>query len=140
MIANIQLTILLVALAFNGFSQEETEISLRDKNNNKGEKVYNNLKVDSPAIFKNSNNSTFSFYRKYSRLKVSNIKIDEKSTYFNLFIDEKGCPYKVTFIKSLGNEYDEEVNRIIDKMPLWIPAVHKGEKVKVCIVEYITFQ
>lgn len=139
MIKNTILTIFYFATAFSCFSQEEVEIPLTNKVNQK-ERVFDNFKVDNPATFKNSKDSIFSFYKKNSNIKVSDIKVDEKSTYFNLFIDEKGCPYKVTIIKSLGEEYNKEVNRIISKMPLWTPAVHKGKNVKVSIVEYITFQ
>lgn len=139
MIKSLKLIVVFFTITFNGFSQEEVEIVLPNKNN-KEERVYNNFEVDNPATFKNSENSILSFYKKNSNIKINDIKVDEKTTYFNLFIDEKGCPYKVKIIKSLGEEYDKEVNRIINKMPFWTPAVHKGKKVKISIIEYITFQ
>ncbi len=126
----------LIFTIFNSYSQEEVEISI----SNKKEQIYSNFKVDVPSNYKGSNDSIFAFFKKHSNLKISNIKIDEQSTYFNILIDEKGCPYKVEIIKSLGKEYDKEVNKIISEMSFWTPAIHNGKKVKVSVIEYITFK
>lgn len=141
MINKIRLLIVFLATTYSGFSQDEVEIILPSKNENQSEeKIYSNYRVDNPATFKDSVESIFNFYREVSNYEINNIKNDEQTTYFNIFIDERGCAYSVKIIKSIGLKFDNEVREIVKKMPLWSPAIHNEKKVKVSVVEYITFK
>ena len=122
------------------FSQTPEEQEVLINQNRLDERIYNNSTVDQKAVFKRGEKDLYEYYTTNSRFKVTNIKIPENSVYFNLFIDEKGNVYDFKIIKSFNTEYNQEVERIIKQMPCWQPAVHNGEKVKVSLVEYISFK
>lgn len=128
---------LLILFCFKGFSQVlEQEVSLNKPTKNR---IYDNLQVDKKASFPGGNQKLLSFYKQNSRIKVSNLKKPENSVYFVLSVDENGDIYDSEITFSYKKKHVKEAKRLIRRMPKWEPAVHKGEKVKVSVLEYISF-
>lgn len=130
----------LLLISISSFSQVEDEQEIILNKSNSNEKVYSNYSVDRQAKFKNDERDLYKFYAENSKFKTSSIKMPERSVYFNLYINEKGEVYDFKIIKSLNCKYDTEVERLIKLMPAWTPAMNNGQKVKVSLVDYITFQ
>lgn len=130
--------LLIIWSFFQGFAQVlEQEISLVD--DGQKDEVYDNLNIDKKASFIGGEAALLKFYKENATIKVSNLKKPEESVYFNLFIDENGNVYDFKIISSFNKEHEKEACRLIHMMPKWLPGEHKGEKVKVAVVEYVTF-
>jgi len=55
-------------------------------------------------------------------------------------VNEKGEIENVKLKNSLFSDLDNEVIRVISKMPLWTPGVYKGKKVKTIYIVPVNFQ
>ena len=60
------------------------------------------------------------------------------SVFVQLIIDEEGKIIRKVIKRSLGKEADQEVMTLIDKMPLWEPAMCDGKTV--CFAKIIPFK
>ena len=130
-----------ILICFNVLSQinEEKEVFL-NKISTSEEKVYNNNFVQQKAIFIGGDSGLFKFYKKKSILKIKDFEVPDKSTYFNIYIDETGKVYDFKIVKSINKNYDKEIERLIHLMPKWKPAINNNKSVKVVLLDYITFQ
>lgn len=57
----------------------------------------------------------------------------------SFYIDTLGWVQNVYIVKSIEWSADKEVIRVINKMPQWTPATHKGRKVKYSCIQPIIF-
>ncbi|UOB16281.1 hypothetical protein [Abyssalbus ytuae] len=125
-------------ISFLGLSQvmEQEIIIGEDSSNN----IFDNSKVEKKATFSGGEKLLFKFYKENSRIEITSLKKPLNSVYFNLFINEQGNVYDFQIIKYFKEEHKKEVCRLIRVMPKWMPAEHNGKKVKVSVLDYITFK
>jgi periplasmic protein TonB len=64
-----------------------------------------------------------------------NIKVMEK-----FVVDERGNISKIRIIQSGGSEFDNEVSRVLKKMPVWRPGKQNGVNVSVYFTIPVIFQ
>lgn len=125
----------LTSLGLKAQTEEEQEIILI-KDTVKDKVYHNNLLLEKAKF---NSKTPFDFYKSNSKFKIVLEEEPSKTTYFNIFIDEKGKIYNYKVIKSLGEKYDNEVKKLVDLMPNWIPAKENGKNVRVVELQKITF-
>lgn len=64
---------------------------------------------------------------------------DEVLVKVKFVVDYNGKMESFNIIKSGGDEFDNEVIRVLKKMPLWIPGKSNGENVSVYYVVPVKF-
>jgi len=123
--------IILLLLAFNARSQNDS-LSKKDYSNMKG--------ISSDTIYPAYNFDMTKFV-------VDNLKYPEKGikkkiegkVYVQFIIEQSGKITNPVIIKGLGEEFDEEVLRIMKLMPDWTPGYLDGKPVRVKKVLPINF-
>ncbi|MBQ0735244.1 energy transducer TonB [Aquimarina celericrescens] len=134
------LIVMCIMFYFVGNSQVQQEQEIFLKKSTSKDKTYNNNKVDQKATFIGGDSELFKFYKNNSTFKVNHFQVPDKSTYFNLYIDEKGNVYDFKIIKSVDDDHNKEIERLVNIMPKWNPAKNNNKTVKVILLDYITFQ
>ena len=54
-------------------------------------------------------------------------------------VDEEGVITNFQVVQSGGNEFDNEVIRVLKKMPKWLPAIQNGKTMAVSFTQPVTF-
>jgi periplasmic protein TonB len=68
------------------------------------------------------------------------LQAGEKVTVLARFkVNEAGRISDISIITSGGKLFDREVIRVLNRMPLWVPAVQNGHKVAIYLMQPVTF-
>jgi protein TonB len=85
-----------------------------------------------PAAWKN-------FLSRYLQVPASLNGGELKTVKINFMVDVDGSVTGFTIIQSAGREFDNEVIRVLKKMPKWKPAMQNGRPVSVPFTQPVTF-
>jgi TonB family protein len=97
--------------------------------------------VEEPAHFRGGSDSLKSFLATNTNYPDSAIDANIEGVIKCQFIISKtGKVTEATIIKGLGYGLDEEVLRVINSLPDWVPAEKNGRKVSYRLVQSFTFQ
>lgn len=97
--------------------------------NHKDDTIYK--VVDKPASFPGGNSEMYKFIGNYLKYPPKAIEANISARVSaNFVIEINGEISNIQIIKGIGFGLDEEVIRIIELMPKWEPAEHKGKKVR----------
>ena len=66
-------------------------------------------------------------------------KDELKTVRINFKVDVDGTVTGFTVLQSAGREFDNEVIRVLKKMPRWKPAMQNGRPVAVPFTQPVTF-
>ena len=55
-------------------------------------------------------------------------------------MDEEGVVTNFKVVQSGGSDFDNEVIRVLKKMPRWLPAIQAGKPTAVIFTQPVTFQ
>jgi protein TonB len=90
------------------------------------------ITVDTPPMFiggmpilKKYLSDNLSYPRKAAKKNI------EGTVYISFVVDTDGKVTEVTILKGIGYGCDQEAERVVKRMPSWIPGQHEGKKVKV---------
>jgi hypothetical protein len=92
-------------------------------------------KIDSDSIIKNVHTSA-EFSEDYSSVKdfffknIKETKMKYWTAYFSIIIEKDGTVTNLEFTKETKPEVKEEVERLVNLMPKWVPATYYKEKVR----------
>lgn len=64
---------------------------------------------------------------------------EKKTVLVKFFVDTDGSITNFSVVQSGGREYDNEVIRVLKKMPRWKPAIQQGMPVSVSFTQPVTF-
>jgi protein TonB len=64
---------------------------------------------------------------------------EKRSCLIRFSVDEEGTITNFVVIQSGGNEFDNEVIRVLKKMPKWLPAIQNGKPTAVSFTQPVTF-
>ncbi|TMI79165.1 MAG: energy transducer TonB [Bacteroidetes bacterium] len=68
------------------------------------------------------------------------LQVDEKKTVLVRFkVDVDGSISNTAILQSGGDKYDNEVLRVLNKMPKWVPATQNGVKVATWFTQPVSF-
>lgn len=65
---------------------------------------------------------------------------EKRSVLVRFSVDEEGVITNFQVIQSGGSDFDNEVIRVLKKMPRWLPAIQNGRAVAVSFTQPVTFQ
>ena len=65
---------------------------------------------------------------------------EKRSVLVRFSVDEEGAITNFQVVQSGGNDFDNEVIRVLRKMPRWLPAIQAGKPVAVSFTQPVTFQ
>jgi periplasmic protein TonB len=64
---------------------------------------------------------------------------EKRSCLIRFSVDEEGTITNFQVLQSGGTEFDNEVIRVLKKMPKWLPAIQNGKPVAVSFTQPVTF-
>ena len=64
---------------------------------------------------------------------------EKRSSLIRFSVDEEGTITNFQVVQSGGAEFDNEVIRVLKKMPKWLPAIQNGKTVAVSFTQPVTF-
>jgi protein TonB len=64
---------------------------------------------------------------------------EKKTVMVRFMVDTLGNVSNFEILKSAGNQFDNEVIRVMKKMPKWKPAIQNGHRVSVSFMQPVTF-
>lgn len=64
---------------------------------------------------------------------------EKRSSLIKFSVDEEGTITNFQVIQSGGTEFDNEVIRVLRKMPKWLPAIQNGKPTAVSFTQPVTF-
>ncbi|RYY39546.1 MAG: TonB family protein [Chitinophagaceae bacterium] len=65
---------------------------------------------------------------------------ERRSVLVRFWVDEEGAVGRFEIVQSAGSAFDNEVLRVLRKMPRWKPALQRGRAVATSFVQPVTFQ
>ena len=65
---------------------------------------------------------------------------DRKTVLIKFIVGEDGTVTNFEIMQSGGKSFDNEVIRVLKKMPKWKPAIQNGKQIKVSFTQPVTFQ
>ena len=119
-----------------------TQPSLPENTNNQPSTIQETLPPPLPnsaASFPGGQQAWMNFLNKYLRTP-DELEAGQKRTVLVRFaVGEDGSITKFEIIQSGGAAFDNEVIRVLKKMPKWKPAVQNGQNVSVMFTQPVTF-
>ncbi|RYF86917.1 MAG: energy transducer TonB [Chitinophagaceae bacterium] len=64
---------------------------------------------------------------------------EKRSCMIRFSVDEEGAITNFQVMQSGGSEFDNEVIRVLKKMPKWLPAIQNGKPIAVSFTQPVTF-
>lgn len=64
---------------------------------------------------------------------------EKRSCLIRFSVDEEGAVTNFVVVQSGGSEFDNEVIRVLKKMPKWLPAIQNGKPAAVSFTQPVTF-
>ncbi|HVF96965.1 MAG TPA: energy transducer TonB [Flavisolibacter sp.] len=64
---------------------------------------------------------------------------EKRSVLVRFSVDEEGAVTNFQVVQSGGTDFDNEVIRVLKKMPRWLPAIQQGKPVPVNFTQPVTF-
>lgn len=64
---------------------------------------------------------------------------EKRVVVINFFVDAEGNVTRFTVVKSAGALFDNEVIRVLKRMPKWKPAIQNNQPVAVSFTQPVTF-
>lgn len=65
---------------------------------------------------------------------------EKRSVLVRFSVDEEGVITNFQVVQSGGSDFDNEVIRVLKKMPRWLPAIQAGKPTAVSFTQPVTFQ
>lgn len=65
---------------------------------------------------------------------------EKRSVLVRFSVDEEGVVTNFSVVQSGGADFDNEVIRVLKRMPRWLPAIQNGKAVAVSFTQPVTFQ
>lgn len=65
---------------------------------------------------------------------------EKRSVLVRFSVDEEGVVTNFQVMQSGGSDFDNEVIRVLKKMPRWLPAIQNGKPTAVSFTQPVTFQ
>jgi periplasmic protein TonB len=95
--------------------------------------------VDKEAIYKKSDKDWINYLSKNLNAELGNKSVKGGQVRVGFTVDTSGKCVDIYLRRSVEFVLDEEVIRVIEKSPLWNPAIQYGKKVRAFRVQPITF-
>jgi periplasmic protein TonB len=92
-----------------------------------------------PASFPGGQQAWMKFLNKYLQTPGELQAGEKKSVVVRFVVDEEGSVSKFEITRSGGAAFDNEVIRVLKKMPKWKPAVQNGRSVAVMFSQPVSF-
>jgi periplasmic protein TonB len=80
------------------------------------------------------------FLTRYLRMPEELAAGEKKTVLIRFLVSEDGSITQFTVVQSGGEAFDNEVIRVLKKMPKWIPAIQNGRNIAVTFSQPVTFQ
>lgn len=126
----------LLSLSIHSYAQKETVLDIRSKEPiDKGIFVV----VDEPPRFKGGDRKKAMFYENNSKFNIAISRENGYTVYFQMIINEDGSITDLEIMNNPSEILVNEVKRIVQLMPLWIPGKIRGKTVRVKVIQEITF-
>jgi len=118
-------------------ADEKTLIKYKNSENNAGIMLYAEQMPEFPGG-----------YEELNRYIIQNLDVPEAKpernqigkVYVRFAVTEKGKITNVSVLQGINPDYDEAAIELIRKMPLWKPAIHNGDSVRVWMTIPVVFR
>jgi len=118
-------------------ADEKTLIKYKNSENNAGIMLYAEQMPEFPGG-----------YEELNRYIIQNLDVPEAKpkrnqvgkVYVRFAVTEKGKITNVSVLQGINPAYDEAAIELIRKMPLWKPAIHNGDSVRVWMTIPVVFR
>lgn len=97
------------------------------------------IKEESGAVFPGGLSAFADFLSKNLRIPGDLIPGEKKTVLAQFKVDVNGKISEILILKSAGENYDNEVMRVLKKMPVWKPAVQNGHKTAIYFKQPVSF-
>lgn len=121
-------TLLGMVTFLSSFCQEDIKPIIKDSKPY-SEEVYQ--VVDKEPRFKGGEKGLIKYYQENSSVSVVDKNQDALSIYYQIVIDEYGKPTNFKILRGQSELLNNEVEKLVQKMPKWKPGKLKGKPVKV---------
>jgi protein TonB len=138
---NLKIVIGLLILMANElivFSQVEEVIIKKEVLNKKDTTGIIYVTVDEMPTFPDGEEGLLKFYQIHSKYKIS--KEGNQKVYYQIVVNQDGSISNFKILKGQTGKLNNDVERIIKVMPLWLPGKKNGRPVKVLKTLSINYQ
>jgi protein TonB len=125
-------------ISFQSAAPSETVVSGNGKGN-EGDQQSDFIAIEEQPEFPGGAAAWKNFLNRYLQVPASLNGGELKIVKINFMVDVDGSVTGFNIIQSAGREFDNEVIRVLKKMPRWKPAMQNGRAVAVPFTQPVTF-